>query len=42
MYIKAVNNCPSTILFVSECYKTKEMCVRSVNTCSCLFDYVPH
>ena len=28
---KAVNTYPSTIKFVSECYKTQEMCNKSVN-----------
>ena len=28
---KAVNTHPSTIKFVSECYRTQEMCEKTVN-----------
>ena len=34
MRIKAVSNYPSTIEFDSDQYKTQDMCIRAVNTCS--------
>ena len=38
---KAVGTYPSPIQFVSECYKTQEMCDTAVDTCPCVFDSVP-
>ena len=34
---KAVNNYPSTIKFVTECYKTQEICDKGVNRCFLCF-----
>ena len=34
MCIKAIDNYPSTMLFVPACYKTKEMCNKAINTFS--------
>ena len=41
MCTKAVNNYPSAIIFVHECYKTQEMCVIAANTCSFVFNSFP-
>ena len=38
MCIKAVNDYPSRIQIVPECYKIQEMCVGAVNTCYFVFD----
>ena len=35
-------NYPSTIKYVLDQYKTQEMCIRAVNTCSFVFDSVPN
>ena len=40
MCIKAVNNYASTIEYVPDQYKTQEICIRAVNTCSFVFDSV--
>ena len=41
MCIKAVNDYPSAIQIVPECYKTQEMCVGAVNTYYFVFDSFP-
>ena len=38
---KAVNNYPSTIEFVPECYKTQKMCDEAVNKCLFVFNCIP-
>ena len=41
MCVKNVNDYPSAIQFVPECYQAQEMRVRAVNTRSFVFDSVP-
>ena len=38
---KAVDTYPSTIKFVPECYKTQEMCHRTVHRCIFVIDSLP-
>ena len=38
---KVVDTYPSTINFVPECYKTKEMCHRAVHRGFFVFDVIP-
>ena len=38
---EAVDSYPSAIQFVPECYKTQEMCIKTVDTCLFKFDSVP-
>ena len=38
---KAFDIYPSTIEYVPDWYRTREMCIGAVNTCSCVFDSVP-
>ena len=38
---KAVDTHPSTIKYVSECYKAQEMCDKAVNTWFFVFDAIP-
>ena len=38
---KAVDNYSHVLEFVSDCYKTQEMCVEVVDTCLSVFDSVP-
>ena len=33
---------PSTIKFVPDWYKAQETCIRAVNTCSFVFNFVPN
>ena len=37
---KAVDNYAPGLEFVSDQYKTQEMCIRAVNTCSFVFNFV--
>ena len=40
MFIKAIDNYTSTVKYVPNQYKTQEMCIRVVNTCSFVFNAV--
>ena len=40
MSSKAVDSYLSVIQFVPDLYKTQEMCVKTVDTCSFVFKYV--
>ena len=42
MCIKTVCTNLSAIQFVSECYKSKEICDKAVDTCSFVFDSVSY
>ena len=41
MCIKAVDNEPSTIKYVCDWYKTQEIYIKAVNTCSFVLNSVP-
>ena len=40
MWDKAVYTFPSTLKFLPECYKAKEMCHRAVHSCFFVFDVI--